>query len=44
VVAGVLLISVIASIIWPRKQEIVPVPSELPDEGKGPTQANQDKV
>jgi tellurite resistance protein TerC len=37
VVAGVLLIAVIASIIWPRKQEIVPVPSELPDEGKGPT-------
>jgi tellurite resistance protein TerC len=43
VVAGVLLIAVIASIIWPRKQEIVPVPSELPDEGKGPTQANHDK-
>jgi len=37
VVAGVLLISVIASIIWPRKERIVPVPSELPDDGKGPT-------
>ena len=43
VVVGVLLIAVIASIIWPRKQEIVPVPSELPDEGKGPTHTNQDK-
>ena len=42
-VVGVLLISVIASIIWPRKDKIIPVPSHLPDEGKGPTQANQDK-
>lgn len=40
VVVGVLLISVIASIIWPRKQRIVPVPSKLPNEVK---QANQDK-
>jgi len=44
VVVGVLLIAVIASIIWPRKQKIVPVPSELPDEGKGSTHVNQDKV
>jgi hypothetical protein len=44
VVAGVLLIAVITSIIWPRKQEIVPVPSEVPDEEKGPTHTNQDKV
>jgi tellurite resistance protein TerC len=42
-VVGVLLISVIASIIWPRKDKIIPVPSHLPDEGKGPTQADQDK-
>jgi tellurite resistance protein TerC len=43
VVVGVLLIAVIASIIWPRKEKIVLVPSELSDEGKGPTHANQDK-
>jgi len=43
VVVGVLLISVIASIIWPRREKLVPVPSHLPDEGKEPTQANQDK-
>jgi len=42
-VVGVLLISVIASIIWPHKDKIIPVPSHLPDEGKEPTQANQDK-
>ena len=42
-VVGVLLISVIASIIWPRREKLIPVPSRLPDEGKGPTQANQDK-
>jgi len=34
-VVGVLLISVIASIIWPRKEKIIPVPSRLPDEGEG---------
>jgi len=42
-VVGVLLISVIASIIWPRKEKIIPVPSRLPDEGKEPTHSNQDK-
>jgi tellurite resistance protein TerC len=42
-VVGVLIISVIVSIIWPRKEKLVPVPSQLPDEGKGSTQANQDK-
>lgn len=40
VVAGVLLVSVIVSIIWPRKGEIVP---ELL-EGKRPEPAPQDKV
>lgn len=35
VVAGILLISVIVSIIWPRREKIVPVPSVLPDEQKG---------
>jgi len=44
VVAGVILISVIASVIWPRKEKIIPVPSELPDNSKGSTHANQDKV
>jgi TerC family integral membrane protein len=44
VVAGILIISVIVSIIWPRKERIIPVPSVLPDERKGPTHANQDKV
>jgi len=34
-VVGVLLISVIASIIWPRNEKIIPVPSQLPDEGEG---------
>ena len=43
VVVGVLVISVIISVIWPRKERLIPVPSHLPDEGKGPTQANQDK-
>ena len=43
VVVGVLVISVIISVIWPRKERIIPVPSRLPDEGKEPTQANQDK-
>ena len=42
-VVGVLLISVIASVIWPRNEKIIPVPSQLPDEGKGPTPTNQDK-
>ena len=42
-VVGVLLISVIASIIWPRREKLVPVPSRLPDEGKEPTHSNQDK-
>jgi tellurite resistance protein TerC len=43
VVVGVLVISVIISVIWPRKEKLIPMPSHLPDEGKGPTQANQDK-
>jgi len=34
VVAGILFIAVIASIIWPRKEKIVPEPSELPGKGK----------
>ena len=34
-VVGVLFISVIVSVIWPRKEEIIPVPSQLPDEGEG---------
>jgi len=34
-VVGVLLISVIASVIWPRNEKIIPVPSQLPDEGEG---------
>jgi tellurite resistance protein TerC len=34
-VVGGLFIAVIASIIWPRKEEIIPVPTQLPDEGKG---------
>jgi tellurite resistance protein TerC len=42
-VVGVLIISVIISVIWPRKEKLIPMPSHLPDEGKGPTQANQDK-
>jgi tellurite resistance protein TerC len=42
-VVGVLLISVIVSIIWPRKEKIIPVPSQLPDEGKEPTPTHQDK-
>lgn len=36
VVAGVLLVAVIASIIWPRKQEIISLSSQLPDERKKP--------
>ncbi len=36
VVAGVLLIAVIASIIWPRKEKIIPLLSQLPGEGKKP--------
>jgi len=43
VVAGVLVISVIISIIWPRKEKIIPVPSRLPDEGKEATHADQDR-
>ncbi len=43
VVVGVILISVIASIIWPHKEKLIPLPSKLPDEGKEPTHANQDK-
>lgn len=42
-VVGVLLISVIVSIIWPRKEKIIPVPTQLPDEGKEPTPTHQDK-
>jgi tellurite resistance protein TerC len=42
-VVGVLFIAVIASIIWPRKEKIIQVPSQLPDEGKEPTPTNQDK-
>ena len=42
-VVGVLLISVIASIIWPRNEKIIPVPSQLPDEGKEPTPTHKDK-
>jgi tellurite resistance protein TerC len=42
-VVGVLFIAVIASIIWPRREKIIPVPSQLPDEGKGPTPTNQGK-
>ncbi len=36
VVAGVLFIAVIASIIWPRKQGLIPLPSQLPDGRKKP--------
>ncbi len=36
VVAGVLFIAVVASIIWPRKQGMIPVPSQLPDGRKKP--------
>jgi tellurite resistance protein TerC len=36
VVAGVLFIAVIASIIWPRKKEIIPLLSKFPDEGNRP--------
>jgi tellurite resistance protein TerC len=42
-VVGVLFIAVIASVIWPHKEKIIPVPSQLPDEGKEPTPTNQDK-
>lgn len=42
-VVGVLFIAVIASVIWPRKEKIIPVPSQLPDEGEEPTPTNQDK-
>jgi tellurite resistance protein TerC len=38
VVAGVLFIAVIASIIWPRKEKIIPLLSQLPGEGKKPGQ------
>jgi tellurite resistance protein TerC len=38
VVAGVLFIAVLASIIWPRKKEMIPVPSRSPDEGRKPGQ------
>jgi tellurite resistance protein TerC len=34
-VVGVLFIAVIASIIWPRREKIIPVPSQLSDEGEG---------
>ena len=36
VVVGVLFIAVIVSIIWPRKEKIIPLLSQLPDEGKKP--------
>ena len=42
-VVGVLFLAVIASVIWPRKEKIIPVPSQLPDEEKEPTPTNQDK-
>ncbi len=40
VVAGVLFIAVIASIVWPRKDKIIPLLSQLPDEGKKPGQSS----
>jgi tellurite resistance protein TerC len=43
VVVGVILISIIASIIWPHKEKLIPLPSHSPDEGKEPTHANRDK-
>jgi len=36
VVAGLLLVSVIASIIWPRKKEVMPASSGLPEGETGP--------
>ena len=42
-VVGGLFIAVIASIIWPRKEKIIPVPSQLPDEGKETAPTHQDK-
>lgn len=42
-VVGVLFIAVIASVIWPRREKIIPVPSQLTDEGEGPTPTNRDK-
>jgi tellurite resistance protein TerC len=41
VVAGVLFIAVLASIIWPRKKEMIPVPSRSPDEGRKPGQPSE---
>jgi tellurite resistance protein TerC len=36
VVVGVLIISVITSIKWPRKGEVMPAPSGMPEGGTGP--------
>ncbi len=37
------IVAVIASVIWPRRERIIPVPSQLPDEGEEPTPTNQGK-
>jgi tellurite resistance protein TerC len=42
-VVGVLVISVIASVIWPHKEKIIPVPSQLSDEGEGDGTHSSDK-